>query len=59
MRVDSDMRERLREIADELAGLAAATRVPDERDYAEALLAEVKRIERNTNARADLRRPHC
>jgi hypothetical protein len=33
--------------------------MPTEREIAAALLHEARRIERNTNARADLRHPHC
>jgi hypothetical protein len=48
MRTRQDgMRERLREIEAELIELAAGSRVPDEQAYAQALLAEARRIERN------------
>jgi hypothetical protein len=47
MRRPSDAtRERLNEIADELAVIAAAAYAPSERDYAAALAAEARRIER-------------
>ena len=45
------VRDRLNELADELAILAAATHVPSEQAYAAALAAEAKRIERNAQAR--------
>jgi hypothetical protein len=48
-------RDRLNEIADELAVLAAGVPMPSERDYAEALLAEAKRIERNAAGAAQAR----
>jgi hypothetical protein len=50
---DGTTRERLNEIADELAVLAAATHVPSEQEIAAALAAEVRRIERNAKGRAE------
>jgi hypothetical protein len=53
-RTTSDsIQDRLREIADELAVIAAGASMPSERDYAEALLAEARRIERVASGRAD------
>jgi hypothetical protein len=40
------IRDRLNEIADELAALAATAHAPDEREIAAALLFEAQRIER-------------
>jgi hypothetical protein len=48
---EESVRDRLREIAEELATLAVATHVPSEQAYAAALAAEAKRIERNAQAR--------
>jgi hypothetical protein len=46
MRTTSDgMRERLNEIADELAVLAAGASMPSDKAFAEALAAELRRIE--------------
>jgi hypothetical protein len=52
MRTTEGTRERLNEFADELAVLAAGTSMPSERAYAEALLAEARRIERNATGAA-------
>jgi hypothetical protein len=55
MRRTSDAtRERLNEIADELAVIAAAAYAPSDRDYAQALAAELRRIERVTTGRVDV-----
>jgi hypothetical protein len=43
------MRDRLHAIESELIEIAAGTPVPTEREIAEALLAEVRRIERVTS----------
>jgi hypothetical protein len=40
----------LREIESELIEIATRTSMPSERDYAEALMHEIKRIERVANA---------
>ena len=47
------MRERLNEIADELAVIAAGASMPTDREIAAALLLEAQRIERVTTGRAD------
>jgi hypothetical protein len=44
---EDSVRDRLREIADELAVLAAGASLPTEREIAAALAAELRRIERN------------
>jgi hypothetical protein len=49
MRTSDGTRERLRELETELLELAMGAAMPSERDYAEALAAELRRIERNTN----------
>jgi hypothetical protein len=61
MRTASDgMRDRLRELESELIEIATAARAPEEREIAAALLAEARRIERNTKAcPADLNYRHC
>jgi hypothetical protein len=46
MRTNDGTRDRLREIESELIELARGTNLPDEREIAEALLLEAKRIER-------------
>jgi hypothetical protein len=46
MRASDGTRERLREIESELIELARGTNLPDEREIAEALLAEARRMER-------------
>jgi hypothetical protein len=56
MRRTSDAtRERLNEIADELAVIAAGASLPSEKEIAAALLLEAQRIERVTTGRADRR----
>jgi hypothetical protein len=51
---EDSVRDRLNEIADELAVIAAASEsMPSEQAYAEALAAELRRIERVTAGRAD------
>jgi hypothetical protein len=50
MRTESGTRDRLREIESELIEIAARTSMPSERDYAEALMHEIKRIERVNRA---------
>jgi hypothetical protein len=46
---EDSVRDRLNEIADELAVIAASASMPSDRDFAEALAAEVRRIERSAS----------
>jgi hypothetical protein len=46
MRIETGTRDRLREIESELIEIAMCAHAPSERDYAEALMHEVRRIER-------------
>jgi hypothetical protein len=46
---EDSTRDRLNEIADELAMIAKGATVPSDKDYAEALAAEVNRLQRNAN----------
>jgi hypothetical protein len=57
MRGSDGARERLAEIESELIELAAGASMPTDRDFAEALLLEARRIERVTNGRVDVIRP--
>jgi hypothetical protein len=60
MRTANDgTRDRLREIEAELIELAIGETVSSDQEYAEALMHEARRIERNTKTcPANLRRPH-
>jgi hypothetical protein len=56
MRTSGDgTRDRLREIESELIEIAMTASMPSERDYAEALMHEVRRIERNVTGNATAR----
>jgi hypothetical protein len=49
MRIDGTQRDRLRELESELLELAMVATVPSDREVAQALAAELRRIERNAN----------